>query len=195
MNKSVILIISITVFLSVLILYIKKNDAFDELFIKINLIEAGKYYPANEKDLIKCKNNGSEECKVYDITKRAKKKFLSFRRSTSLNKALQVIKENCPKLVNSNADVRTECIFWGACISFYFFTNPNEDKKILKFFRENPSCLEYIIKNNDFAWFSNRPDSNKWNELINELNRYRKDKIRNPFIEKSKKKYRVELLD
>ena len=136
-------------------------------FNYIDLAFSDLEYPHSVTDLNRCIKYKVKEClEVYNLVLGAKNMIKSVVSMKALDTTLNLIEKDC--LSKDEQLAGSTC--YGAILSFYFYTTPEQDAKILSRIKIYPKKLKNIIFNYYFYWFYNRPNKDVWISAIPAMN-------------------------
>jgi hypothetical protein len=150
------------------------QKSFDQLFLAIGGLE----YPHTVKQLNNCFKYNDKDClRVHNHVLEGKKRIKSVASMKTLDTTLNLIEKYC--LSKNEYMANVTC--FGAILSLYFYTTPEQDAKILNRMKIYPKKLKFIIFNYDFYWFYNRPNTDAWVSAVSTMDidwEYKLDKQR-----------------
>lgn len=132
-------------------------------FKNIYFAKGGLEYPHTKETLNACINSNDKPClRVFKRVQEGKKTLKALSDPDTLNTTLDIIEETCL----SGEDSMAMFTCYGGIMSFYFYSDPAQDAKILSRIKQFPKTIRNMIFNDEFYWYSNRPDAEPWINYI-----------------------------
>jgi len=130
-------------------------------FEKISLAKYGLNYPHTKHSLDRCIEYNDREClDTYHQVAENKNTIQSLAQtnSKSLATTLDIIESAC---LSKNENI-ANFVCYGGIMSLYFYDSPEQDAGIRARIKKYPKEIRNRIFNNNFFWYSNRPDVDAW---------------------------------
>lgn len=135
-------------------------------FEQIYVAKFGLDYPYTVDMLNNCIKYNDKQClKSYNSVLAGKKMILSISSVKALQATLDIIERAC--LLKDDDVANFAC--YGGIMSFYFYTSPEQDAKILNRIKMYPKNIRNIIFGDEFFWFYNRPNKDIWITAISTM--------------------------
>jgi hypothetical protein len=128
-------------------------------FEDIYLAKYGLEYPSTEERLNRCIKQNDKPClNIYKRFEKGKKTITSLPASSTLDTTLDIIETAC---LSKDENIANS-VCYGGIMSLYFYSSLEQDAKILTRVKKYPKKVRNLMFNNDFFWYYNRPDSDRW---------------------------------
>jgi len=136
-------------------------------FESLYIAKHGKDYPYTNERLEKCRKINYQPClKAYEVVNNARQKLASLPKDKALEETLNMLPEDC---LSKDENI-SNFVCHGGIMSLFFYAAVEQDKIIFNAIKKYPVKVQEVIFNNEYAWYSNRPDPSKWVQYISTLN-------------------------
>jgi hypothetical protein len=131
------------------------KTAFERLY----LAKGGLEYPHSKEALDNCTQHNDKAClDAFNQVNHAKDVIASSADIKTLETTLDIIEATCL----SSDEETAPFICYGGIMSLYYYNAPDQDTLIMNRMERYPKTIRNMIFNNEFYWYLNRPDPNKW---------------------------------
>lgn len=137
-----------------------------KMFTHISLIQFGMEYPRSLGSLDNCNKHNDKIClKTFELVKAATQRLKSKSHTEALDLTLRTIEETC---INPESDKENVCE--GAVVALYFFSEPEDDPKIMSFITNTTEPVAKTIFDVSITWLKFRKDKKIWKEWATNAN-------------------------